>query len=143
MEFFELKIERVESPEMLERSANYLENMKTRRSVRDFSNQTIPIDVIKNIVKSASSAPSGANKEPWKFCIVKDPELKKKIREAAEIEEKENYDHRFPTEWLEELNQFGTDCHKEFLEEAPYLIVIFKQVYDLKGEKQTKNYYVN
>ena len=143
MEFFELKIERVESPEMLERSANYLENMKTRRSVRDFSNQTIPIDVIKNIVKSASSAPSGANKQPWKFCIVKDPELKKKIREAAEAEEQENYDHRFPTEWLEELNQFGTDWHKEFLEEAPYLIVIFKQVYDLKGEKQTKNYYVN
>ena len=143
MEFFELKIERVESPEMLERSANYLENMKTRRSVRDFSNQTIPIDVIKNIVKSASSAPSGANKEPWKFCIVKDPELKKKIREAAEAEEQENYDHRFPTEWLEELNQFGTDWHKEFLEEAPYLIVIFKQVYDLRGEKQTKNYYVS
>ena len=143
MEFFELKIERVESPEMLERSANYLENMKTRRSVREFSNQTIPIDVIKNIVKSASSAPSGANKEPWKFCIVKDPELKKKIREAAEIEEKENYDHRFPEEWLEDLNQFGTDWHKEFLEEAPYLIVIFKQVYDLIGEKQTKNYYVN
>ena len=143
MEFFELKIERVESPEMLERSANYLENMKTRRSVRDFSSESIPIDVIKNIVSSASSAPSGANKEPWKFCIVKDPELKKKIREAAEIEEKENYDHRFPEEWLEDLNQFGTDWHKEFLEEAPYLIVIFKQVYDLIGEKQTKNYYVN
>ena len=143
MEFFELKIERVESPEMLERSANYLENMKTRRSVRDFSSESIPIDVIKNIVSSASSAPSGANKEPWKFCIVKDPELKKKIREAAEAEEQENYDHRFPTEWLEDLHQCGTDWHKEFLEEAPYLIVIFKQVYDLKGEKQTKNYYVN
>ena len=143
MKFSELKIERVESPEMLERTANYLENMKTRRSVRDFSSESIPIDVIKNIVSSASSAPSGANKEPWKFCIVKDPELKKKIREAAEAEEQENYDHRFPTEWLEELNQFGTDWHKEFLEEAPYLIVIFKQVYDLIGEKQTKNYYVN
>ena len=82
MEFFELKIERVESPEMLERSANYLENMKTRRSVRDFSSESIPIDVITNIVSSASSAPSGAHKEPWKFCIVKDPELKKTIREA-------------------------------------------------------------
>ena len=143
MKFSELKIERVESPEMLERTANYLENMKTRRSVRDFSSESIPIDVIKNIVSSASSAPSGANKEPWKFCIVKDPELKKKIREAAEIEEKENYNHRFPEEWLEDLNQFGTDWHKEFLDEAPYLIVIFKQVYDLIGEKQTKNYYVN
>ena len=143
MRFSELKIERVESPQMLERSSIYLEKMNTRRSVREFSSETIPIDVIKNIVSSASSAPSGANKEPWKFCIVKDPELKKKIRAAAEAEEKENYDHRFPEEWLEDLNQFGTDWHKEFLEDAPYLIVIFKQVYDLRGEKQTKNYYVN
>ena len=143
MKFSELKIKRVESPQMLERSTNYLEKLKTRRSVRDFSSETIPIDVIKNMVKSASSAPSGANKQPWKFCIVQDPKIKKKIRTAAETEEKENYDHRFPEEWLEDLNQFGTDWHKEFLEEAPYLIVIFKQVYDLRGEKQAKNYYVN
>ena len=143
MKFSELKIEKVESPQMLERSTNYLEKLKTRRSVRDFSSETIPIDVIKNMVKSASSAPSGANKQPWKFCIVQDPKIKKKIRTAAETEEKENYDHRFPEEWLEDLNQFGTDWHKEFLEEAPYLIVIFKQVYDLRGEKQAKNYYVN
>lgn len=143
MKLSELKIERVESPEMLERSTNYLEGLITRRSVREFSSETIPIDVIKNIVRSASSAPSGANKEPWKFCIVKDPELKKKIRAAAEAEEMENYEHRFPEDWLEDLNQFGTDWHKEFLEEAPYLIVIFKQVYDLSSEKQTKNYYVN
>ena len=143
MKFSELKIEKVESPQMLERSTNYLEELKTRRSVRDFSSESVSINIIKNIAKSASSAPSGANKQPWKFCIVQDPKIKKKIRTAAETEEKENYDHRFPEEWLEDLNQFGTDWHKEFLEEAPYLIVIFKQVYDLRGEKQAKNYYVN
>lgn len=143
MKFIELKIASLNSDEMLERSTHFLEKLKFRRSVREFSNQTIPLKIIKNIVSSASSAPSGANKQPWKFCIVKDPELKKKIRVAAEIEEKENYAHRFPEEWLAELNQFGTDWHKEFLEEAPYLIVLFKQVFDLKGEKQTKNYYVN
>jgi len=143
MKFSELKIERIESPEMLERSAHYLEKLKSRRSVREFSSETIPINVIKNIVSSASSAPSGANKQPWIFCIVKDSKIKRKIRLAAEVEERENYDHRFPEQWLADLNQFGTDWHKEFLEEAPYLIVIFKQVYDLKGEKQAKNYYVN
>ena len=143
MKFNKLKIASLNSDEMLERSTHYLEKLKSRRSVREFSSEIIPLKIIKNIISSASSAPSGANKQPWKFCIVKDPKLKKKIRVAAEIEEKENYAHRFPEEWLAELNQFGTDWHKEFLEEAPYLIVLFKQVFDLKGEKQTKNYYVN
>ncbi|MCH7954188.1 MAG: nitroreductase family protein [Candidatus Marinimicrobia bacterium] len=143
MKFEKLKFATLNSDEMLERSSHYLENLKSRRSVREFSSESIPLKVIKNIVSSASSAPSGANKQPWKFCIVKDLKLKKKIRVAAEFEEKENYEHRFPEEWLIDLNQFGTDWHKDFLEEAPYLIVLFKQVYDLKGGKQTKNYYVN
>ena len=143
MKFNLLQFERVDSTEMLDRSSLYLEKLKFRRSVREFSDEPIPEAVIKNIVCSASLAPSGANKQPWKFCIVKDPKLKKKIRVAAEIEEKENYNHRFPEEWLDDLNQFGTDWHKEFLEEAPYLIVIFKQVYGFKGDKQIKNYYVN
>ena len=143
MKFEKLKFATLNSDEILERSSHYLENLKSRRSVREFSSESIPLKVIKNIVSSASSAPSGANKQPWKFCIVKDPKLKKKIRVAAEFEEKENYAHRFPEEWLIDLNQFGTDWHKDFLEEAPYLIVLFKQVYDLKGGKQTKNYYVN
>ena len=96
-----------------------------------------------NIITTASSAPSGANKQPWKFVLVKDPKIKTEIRIAAENEEKENYERRFPDEWLKDLNQFGTDWHKEFLEEAPYLIVVFKQVYGIKGEQRTKNYYVN
>ncbi len=143
MKFEKLKFATLNSDEMLKRSSHYWEKLKSRRSVREFSSESIPLKVIKNIVSSASSAPSGANKQPWKFCIVKDPKLKKKIRVAAEFEEKENYAHRFPEEWLIDLNQFGTDWHKDFLEEAPYLIVLFKQVYDLKGSKQTKNYYVN
>ena len=96
-----------------------------------------------NIITTASSAPSGANKQPWKFVLVKDPKIKTEIRIAAENEEKENYERRFPDEWLKDLNQFGTDWHKEFLEEAPYLIVVFKQVYGIEGEQHTKNYYVN
>ena len=143
MKFEKLKFATLNSDEMLKRSSHYWEKLKSRRSVREFSSESIPLKVIKNIVSSASSAPSGANKQPWKFCIVKDLKLKKKIRVAAEFEEKENYAHRFPEEWLIDLNQFGTDWHKDFLEEAPYLIVLFKQVYDLKGGKQTKNYYVN
>ena len=143
MKFEKLKFATLNSDEMLKRSSHYWEKLKSRRSVREFSSESIPLKVIKNIVSSASSAPSGANKQPWKFCIVKDLKLKKKIRVAAEFEEKENYAHRFPEEWLIDLNQFGTDWHKDFLEEAPYLIVLFKQVYDLKGSKQTKNYYVN
>lgn len=129
--------------EMVERSSLFLAQMKTRRSVRTFSEKSVPFEVIENIVMTAASAPSGANKQPWTFVIVSNPEVKRQIREAAEKEEKENYEHRFTREWLEDLNQFGTDWHKEFLEKAPYLIVVFKQVYGVGKEKQRKNYYVN
>ncbi|MEC7745570.1 MAG: nitroreductase family protein, partial [Candidatus Neomarinimicrobiota bacterium] len=84
-----------------------------------------------------------ANKQPWHFVVVKDPEVKKEIRIAAEKEEKAFYEHRAPDYWLNDLNQFGTDWHKPFLEIAPYLVIVFKKHYDLEGEKQTKNYYVN
>lgn len=129
--------------ESLYRSREYLNFFQERRSVREFSNKDVPFEIIKNIVMTAASAPSGANKQPWKFIIVKDPEIKKQIRIAAEAEEKENYERRFPDDWLEDLNQFGTDWHKEFLETAPYLIVIFKVSYDVEGDKQKKNYYVS
>ena len=122
--------------------------MKTRRSVREFSDRTIPFEVVKNVVMTASSAPSGANKQPWTFVIVNDPEIKRKIRLAAEKEEKEFYDHRAPEEWLEDLEPLGTDWHKPFLESAPYLIVVFKKIYDIDETEATrpeyrKNYYVN
>jgi len=111
--------------------------------VRDFSNKPVPLKIIMNAVKAAASAPSGANKQPWHFVIVKDSAVKKEIRFAAEKEEKEFYEHRAPDTWLEDLNQFETDWHKPFLELAPYLIVVFKKNYDLDEQVKRKNYYVN
>ena len=129
--------------EMTRRSRSFLDLMIQRRTVRDFSDKPVPIEIIENTIKTASSAPSGANKQPWHFVIVKDPVVKKDIRISAEKEEKEFYEHRAPDYWLEDLNQFGTDWHKPFLEIAPYLIVVFKQSYDLGAEGKRKNYYVN
>ena len=143
MKFENLEFKRYPADVMLERSSSYLNALKNRRSIREFSNETVSEKLIMNIIATASSAPSGANKQPWKFVLVKDPKIKTEIRIAAENEEKENYKRRFPDEWLKDLNQFGTDWHKEFLEVAPYLIVIFKQVYGIEDEKHTKNYYVN
>ena len=128
---------------IIERSTTFFELMIQRRTVRDFSDRPIPIEIIQNAIQTASSAPSGANKQPWHFVIVKDPVVKKDIRIAAEKEEKEFYEHRAPDYWLEDLNQFGTDWHKPFLEIAPYLIVVFKQSYDLGKSEKRKNYYVN
>ena len=129
--------------EMTRRSRSFLDLMIQRRTVRDFSDKPVPIEIIENAIKTASSAPSGANKQPWHFVIVEDPNVKKEIRIDAEKEEKEFYEHRAPDYWLEDLNQFGTDWHKPFLEIAPYLIVVFKQSYDLGAEGKRKNYYVN
>jgi iodotyrosine deiodinase len=129
--------------DILKTSIDYFEKMSKRRSVRDFSDKDISIEVILNIVKTAGTAPSGANKQPWTFCIVKDPEIKSKIRLAAEQEEKESYEARMSKEWLEDLKHLGTNWQKPFLETAPYLIVVFKKVYDLdeRGQKRN-NYYV-
>jgi nitroreductase len=129
--------------EMIKQSRSFLGHIHQRRTVREFSNKPVPIEIINNAVKAASSAPSGANKQPWHFVIVKDSIVKKEIRISAEKEEKEFYEHRAPDYWLEDLNQFGTDWHKPFLEIAPYLIVVFKQNYDLGKSEKRKNYYVN
>lgn len=130
--------------EMLLKTANYFEKMNKRRSVRDFSDKSVPFEIIENIIKTASTAPSGANKQPWTFCVVQDKELKKKIRLAAEAEERKSYNERMSEEWLQDLKHLGTDANKPFLEIAPYLIVVFKRPfeYDLNGEKH-QNYYVN
>ena len=118
--------------------------LEQRRSVREFSDRPVARDVVESLVRTASSAPSGAHKQPWTFCIVGDPELKQQIREAAEKEEYENYHGRMSEEWLQDLAPFGTDWHKPFLTTAPWLIVVFKRAYELSetGERQ-KNYYVN
>ena len=144
MGFKKLDFEEYSESKMRSRSESFLNEIITRRTVREFSDRIVPIDIINNCIKTAASAPSGANKQPWQFVVVKDSGIKAKIREAAEKEEKEFYGHRATKEWLEDLNQFGTDWHKPFLEIAPYLIVIFRKIYDLEDDgTQRKNYYVN
>jgi len=143
MEFQKLKFKNQTEEEMVRRSKRFLEMIKSRRTVRDFSEKNIPVGVIETAVRAAASAPSGANKQPWHFVIVKDPAVKKKIRVAAEKEEKEFYEHRAPDSWLEDLNQFKTDWHKPFLEVAPALVVVFRQSYRDLGSTRRKNYYVN
>lgn len=138
-----LQFNKLPEGDMVENSRAFFEAMDKRRTVREFSDKLVPMEIIENAIKTASSAPSGANKQPWHFVIVKDPVVKKEIRIAAEKEEKEFYNHRAPDDWLADLNQFETDWHKPFLEIAPYLIVVFKQSYDLGGDGRRKNYYVN
>ncbi|WP_420459513.1 nitroreductase family protein [Neolewinella sp.] len=125
-------------------AAAFLQSLSGRRTVRDFAPDPVPREVIELIIKVAATAPSGAHKQPWQFCVVADPAIKLRIREAAEKEEYENYHGRMSEEWLDDLQPFGTDWQKPFLTTAPYLIVVFKKPYDLgpNSEKQ-KNYYVN
>ena len=132
------------SEDLIKNSEKYYQEIDKRRSVRDFSNKDIPREVIENIIKTAGSAPSGAHKQPWTFCVISDAKLKSKIRKLAEKEEFENYHGRMSDSWKADLQHFGTDHIKEFLEVAPYLIVVFKKVFDLdKDDNKSQNYYVN
>ncbi|MBL0026607.1 MAG: nitroreductase family protein [Saprospiraceae bacterium] len=127
-----------------EGASTFRKKMDKRRSVRFFSDKDIPSDVIEDIIMTASSAPSGAHKQPWTFCVVSDSEIKDKIRQAAEKEEYENYHGRMSEDWLKDLEKFETNWTKEFLTTAPYLIIIFKRAYDIKEDgSKSKNYYVN
>ena len=124
-------------------SQEFFNWINTRRTVRNFSDKPVPEKVIENILLSASTAPSGAHKQPWTFCVVNNPEIKKQIRSAAEIEEKESYQNRMTDEWLNDLQPIGTDWRKPFLEIAPYLIIVFKRSYELEsGNHKHQNYYV-
>ena len=129
--------------EMARRSRDFYQLMNRRRTVREFSSEPIPAEVIENAILAAGTSPSGAHKQPWFFCVVEDPRIKRRIREAAEKEEKENYDRRFPAEWLEDLAVFGTDEDKAYLEIAPVLIIVFRENYRMVDGEKKKNYYVN
>ncbi len=124
------------------RSRDYYTFMNTRRTIRDFSDRPVPREVIENLVMTASTAPSGANKQPWTFCVVGDPDLKRRIREAAEAEEYRSYTSRMSAEWLEDLAPLGTDWQKPFLETAPWLIIVFRRIYETTGDQKRPNYYV-
>ena len=130
--------------EMQRRALEYYEKIKQRRTVRDFSVRNVPVDIIENCLRTADTAPNGANQHPWHFVVISDPEKKRQIRVAAEKEEHEFYTSRASSEWLEALAPLGTDENKPFLETAPYLIAIFAKVYGINEQgKRFKHYYVN
>jgi len=129
--------------ELIQNSRNLYQLMNGRRTVREFDTRPIPLEVIENIVLTASTAPSGAHKQPWTFCIVSDSEIKRKIRIAAEEEEKISYSGRMPEDWKADLKPLGTNWEKPFLEDAPYLIVVFKQSYGLADGEKSQHYYVS
>lgn len=129
--------------EMLRVSAWFLERIRRRRTIRDFSDRQVPEEVIRNCLAAAATAPSGANQQPWHFAVVSDPETKRQIRLAAEEEERAFYHGRAPAEWLDALRPLGTDDQKPFLETAPYLIAIFAQQYGVDADRErVKHYYV-
>ncbi len=149
--FQPLAFERLPEDEMTRRSTKFLERIAARRTVRDFSPEPVPFSLIENAVRCASLAPSGANRQPWRFVVVSDPAAKRAIREAAEAEEKESYERRMPEEWLEALAPLGTDWHKPFLETAPHLIAVFRMDWEPVAPPgaiddgtliKRKNYYV-
>ncbi len=130
--------------ELIQKSESFYQTLDQRRSVRDFSDTPVPKEVIENIIKAASTAPSGAHKQPWTFCVISNPELKTQIRNAAEVEEKKSYEDRMSESWKKDLAPLGTDMNKPFLEISPWLIIVFKKAYDFdeNGQKHN-NYYVN
>jgi len=135
---------RLGDDEMRKRAARFRDDVSRRRSVRQFSDRPVPADVIDDCLGAALSAPSGANRQPWHFVVVTDPDVKKRIREGAEAEERAFYHERAPEDWLESIAPLGTDEHKPFLEEAPCLIVVFAQLHGVDGEgRRVKHYYVH
>ena len=142
VDFVPLKFRYYPEREMLERAHTFYDDLARRRTVRDFSPEPVPREIIEHALRAAGTAPNGANLQPWHFVVVSDPGLKSKIRVAAEAEEREFYATKAPQEWLDALAPLGTDEHKPFLETAPYLIAIFAQSYGLTPEgKKVKHYY--
>jgi nitroreductase len=143
-----LLFERLAPEEQERRLQEFSDRMAGRRTVRLFSPQPVPRNLVLEAIRVAGTAPSGANLQPWHFVLIEDATVKLRIREAAEAEERRNYEHRFPPEWLQLLESLGTDSVKPYLEIAPYLIAVFKVEYGLVRrpdgtESKIKHYYVN
>ena len=138
-----LEHERLSEVESLASSRSFLALMRRRRSVRSFSTEPVPFALIRNAIEAAGTAPSGAHQQPWTFVVVSEPGLKRRIRVAAEKEERKSYDGRMSSEWLTALRKLGTDWRKPHIEDAPYLIVVFEHAYGLSEDgKKVKHYYV-
>jgi nitroreductase len=130
--------------EMISRSKALYDFMELRRSVRDFSDKDVPEEIIRNIIKTASTAPSGAHKQPWVFCVIRNKTLKSRLRALAEQEERKNYEGRMSERWLKDLAPLGTDEVKEFIDIAPWVIVVMKKSYEIdENGAKSNNYYVN
>jgi len=141
--FVPLAFERLPEDEQLERSRAFLERMRARRTVRQFSREPVAYELVENAIATAGTAPSGAHQQPWTFVIVSDAETKRRMREAAEEEERRSYDGRMPNEWLEALRPLGTDWRKPHIEDAPYVVVVFEHAYGLRPDgSKVKHYYV-
>jgi iodotyrosine deiodinase len=134
---YDTEIEPIETVQ--QRAHDYYQQLDSRRTIRDFSDKPVPKSIIEHLILTASTAPSGAHKQPWTFCAVQDPSVKSAIRAAAEKEEYESYTHRMSEQWLKDLAPIGTDWQKPFLEIAPWLIVVFAQSV---GNQKEKHYYV-
>ena len=138
----ELKFSNQTIKEMKLNSEKFYKLISKRRSVRDFDNKSFDINIINNAILAAGTAPSGANLQPWHFVVIKNKDIKNKIKIAAEKEEKDFYNSKAPQEWLDALKPLGTDPNKDFLEKAPYLIAIFEKKFSMNGKQKVKNYYV-
>jgi nitroreductase len=142
--FRALDFQRLPPEEVLARGRALLGQMRERRSVRDFAPDAVPRECIELAIRVAMSAPSGANRQPWRFILVDDPKLKRAIREGAEAEERENYGRRYGDRMKSAIAQLGTDWEKPFLEAAPYLVIVFKEPFTVAADGSTDpNYYVN
>ena len=141
--FIKYEFTKIPQDKLKANSVSFLKKMSSRRTVREFADEKIPEEVIVNLIKTAATAPSGANKQPWFFYLVKSKEIKIKIREAAEKVERENYSKRFTDEMKKDLIRLKTNYQKPFLETSPYLIVVCKERYRIIEGKKYKNYYVN
>lgn len=134
---------RLTEEESRQKATDQYQLANMRRSVRDFSDKPVPFELIKDLVMTAGTAPSGAHKQPWTFSIVSNSEVKSEIRKAAEKEEYESYNGRMSEKWLQDLAPIGTDWHKPFLETAPWLIIVFKRPFEYVDGEKWQNYYVN
>ena len=141
--FIPYKGQEFSTEEMQKRAQDFFSYMDQRRTVREYSDKPVPKELVYDLIRTASTAPSGAHKQPWTFCLISDPEIKRLIREAAEKEEYESYNSRMSDEWLRDLAPLGTDWNKPFLEKAPYLVIIFKKAYEMVDGEKRKCYYVN
>ncbi len=141
--FIQYEFDKISADQTAVNAAEYLRMMHKRRSLRHFTDEDVPQSVIEDIIMTASTAPSGAHKQPWVFCAISDPEIKRQMRQAAEREEYESYHGRMTPEWLADLAPLGTDWHKDFIETVPWVIVVFKKAYDIVDGEKRKNYYVN